>query len=54
MLKDDNPDKGTETLKSSVKKHCGYLLKDDNPDKGTETFTPNTSSLDNKTNVERW
>ena len=29
------------------------LLKDDNPDKGTETFTPNTSSLDNKTNVER-
>jgi len=38
-LKDDNPDKGTETF-SSLLLHCINLLsllKDDTPDKGTET-----------------
>ena len=38
-LKDDNPDKGTETLSYWVIHIFGlsYPLKDDNPDKGTET-----------------
>ena len=35
-LKDDNPDKGTETLAEHFKTLVAKL-KDDNPDKGTET-----------------
>ena len=40
MLKDDNPDKGTET-ESNLWFICdsdNKGLKDDNPDKGTETM----------------
>ena len=39
-LKDDNPDKGTETNSNFDKTNeVDYaLLKDDNPDKGTETI----------------
>ena len=37
-LKDDNPDKGTETRMINLKLSPSILLKDDNPDKGTETF----------------
>ena len=38
-MKDDNPDKGTETidLPDDVVEKIIELLKDDNPDKGTET-----------------
>ena len=38
MLKDDNPDKGTETRGLlELLEDTAVLLKDDNPDKGTET-----------------
>ena len=38
QLKDDNPDKGTETGSTTVGATAGLVLKDDNPDKGTETI----------------
>ena len=38
LLKDDNPDKGTETIKKSHSNKFLEKLKDDNPDKGTETI----------------
>ena len=39
-LKDDNPDKGTETISNPSPVIVTIItgLKDDNPDKGTETF----------------
>ena len=38
LLKDDNPDKGTETCLGFLPSNSNILsLKDDNPDKGTET-----------------
>ena len=38
MLKDDNPDKGTETSDNRfIRASLNSKLKDDNPDKGTET-----------------
>ena len=38
LLKDDNPDKGTETTPAAFTTSATPLaLKDDNPDKGTET-----------------
>ena len=38
MLKDDNPDKGTETqMYANIQCEDCDKLKDDNPDKGTET-----------------
>ena len=43
-LKDDNPDKGTETDYSDLLKISFFELKDDNPDKGTETITIGLSS----------
>ena len=36
-LKDDNPDKGTETVIGAPSVSYPFMLKDDNPDKGTET-----------------
>ncbi len=36
-LKDDNPDKGTETRVGSEDSRASTMLKDDNPEKGTET-----------------
>ena len=46
MLKDDNPDKGTETMnKCNFLTDMGNKLKDDNPDKGTETQVGVGSSL---------
>ena len=38
-MKDDNPDKGTETVTGSDNLKENGKLKDDNPDKGTETIT---------------
>ena len=37
VLKDDNPDKGTETSFVGYAPQNQASLKDDNPDKGTET-----------------
>ena len=53
VLKDDNPDKGTETtiyIISIIKKFI--MLKDDNPDKGTETHFISTPTII-KVHVER-
>ena len=36
-MKDDNPDKGTETVEGNTS-DGSEVLKDDNPDKGTETL----------------
>ena len=38
-LKDDNPDKGTETVDLRLSYEAYSRLKDDNPDKGTETVS---------------
>ena len=47
MLKDDNPDKGTETKDWILRIifFCTEVLKDDNPDKGTETKLVSTESI---------
>ena len=53
MLKDDNPDKGTETKACSLRITLKpLLLKDDNPDKGTETAS-SLGSPSGTLNVER-
>ena len=39
MIRNDNPDKGTETL-LWLSLSCGWYIRNDNPDKGTETDTP--------------
>ena len=38
IIRNDNPDKGTETFKTVVIYSCSELkIRNDNPDKGTET-----------------
>ena len=37
-IRNDNPDKGTETPLFVSRYICGILIRNDNPDKGTETL----------------
>ena len=44
-IRNDNPDKGTETIKNlASKKHRRHMIRNDNPDKGTETLNTSTRS----------
>ena len=37
IIRNDNPDKGTETVQNSIVKEILRRIRNDNPDKGTET-----------------
>ena len=37
VIRNDNPDKGTETQEYLLLKATNLLIRNDNPDKGTET-----------------
>ena len=42
LIRNDNPDKGTETVMGSPIEAQEYMIRNDNPDKGTETFHSRT------------
>ena len=40
MIRNDNPDKGTEIPSTRTDAYCKLSIRNDNPDKGTETTIP--------------